>query len=75
MNPNVFARPTRPDFPEEIDLLHKCGYRRQVELDGVGVWEHPSWPWDAWTGAEATLRHARIHFAGKLNQPDRKARK
>jgi hypothetical protein len=73
-HPNVFARPTRPDFPEEIDLLYKCGYSRQVELDGVGVWEHPEqWPWDSWTGAEAALRHAHIYFTDELD--DRKGRK
>jgi hypothetical protein len=66
MNPNPFARPTSRDTPEQIDQPHKCGYRRQVEIDGVGIWEHPDWPWDAWTGAEEALEHAHAHYADKL---------
>jgi hypothetical protein len=49
---NVFSRPLRRDTPEEIDLLHNAGYRRSIEIDGIGLWEHEAWPHDSWTGPQ-----------------------
>jgi hypothetical protein len=37
---NACGRPTTRDQSEQIDQLHRAGYRRSVALDGIGIWEH-----------------------------------
>jgi hypothetical protein len=44
------------DTPEQIDELHAAGYRRSLEIDGVGMWTPPGRV-DEIYGAGAALAH------------------
>ena len=45
------------DTPEQVDRLHAAGWRRDVELDGRGIWVHPTDPNVSFHGADNALAH------------------
>jgi hypothetical protein len=72
---NPYSPPHRRDTPTEVSTLYLCGFRRTVELDGIGMWEHDSQPLESWTGAEAALKFARAFYRDQLRNAERKVAK
>ena len=72
---NPYSPPHRRDTPEEVSILYLCGFRRTVELDGIGMWVHDSHPLESWTGAEAALNFARAVYPDQLRKAQRKVAK
>ena len=46
------------DTPEQVDQLHALGFTRSVELNGAGLWSHPSSPGIELHGAANALAYS-----------------